>query len=82
VSDEKWYIVSTVRDGDTFEDDGPLGILGSWTREEANEKAERLRAKNPARCFRVEHESALDGFRSRDIIAQAREEQRIFRKHR
>jgi glycosyltransferase involved in cell wall biosynthesis len=60
VSDEKWYIVSTVRDGDTFEDHGgPLGILGSWTREEANEKAERLRAKNLARCFRVEHESAF-----------------------
>jgi len=73
-----WYIVGTLRPGDTLETKKTMvAIHGPWTRSQCEQKLEFLRAKNPKRIFRMLHETDNDlvSFRERDIIsklAQAR----------
>lgn len=68
------YIVATVRDGDTLDDDvSPIAVLGPWTRDAATAKCAAMRAKYPARGFAVRAENEVEIDHNNGRVRFARE---------
>lgn len=60
----KWYVIGTVRAGESlYVTSTPLAIMGTWTRQEADEKCASLREKFPNQEFDVVSEEWVSKFR-------------------